>query len=677
MSEPEQFEKANLEFLYEALSEPVSVHSSTPTFPSSPVLDSSFLRDIKFQYEEQARNEVTEIKQLQREILGRSEQRLQDQMSLAHICQVIKINALLKRPVEAEQAFNLIHKWRLEPNTESVNELLLAYSEVGDWEKTLTTYRQHFEVIDSSGRFAASSSATSSHTSSQSSLTASALSSTSLTTLKSANTNPASLINHQNQANLLIPNEETFKHVIRALTKQGQLKQALELEAKWRNSGTVTLPQSIYTDIIACTIKNGQVDRAWEIFNYMQTYLHAPNSIAFTLMIKACAIRQEAERALDLVTRMTDSNVPLSDMAFTFLIQAVGSRPDYYAESFRLFEQMILQGFTPNLYTYNALLDSCSKHGDIARARMIWNDMMQRYLDDRLSSSSSSSAASSSMKPNIYIVQSMFKVFSHALKLYGKQDPKTEPIWGLPAFTSTQPEAEEPLRVPVSSDSNTHGIIFQTGKITPQLVVAEANALMSYISGLGKEEGGEESIGVGGTDKLTSLDTRLVNTYLSVIAHSGIRDVESFETGLLAVYKEMFTIENGPWGQRVSHLGYKMKPDGFTHFLLLKAASRKKDVFEKYGIDLWKQFVEWDNEQERQLVEMVAPVMEDQIQDKGLENHLTDDTGIRNGSGGSAFGSFLSPVLSEQEKEEKRLQQSRDKNVVFKMLVFMVKGYTR
>ncbi|KAJ3109476.1 hypothetical protein HDU96_007192 [Phlyctochytrium bullatum] len=128
----------------------------------------------------------------------------------------------------------------------------------------------------------------------------------------------------------------------------------------------------IFTDLIKGCIESGDVERAWKTFNYMRTEICKPDTTSYSLMIHACAETRDAERALDLYEEMKGAGVFVTEVTFNSLIQACGSRPDYYSESWHLYEQMKSVGLKPTKRTYNILLWNAARNGDFERCEAVW-----------------------------------------------------------------------------------------------------------------------------------------------------------------------------------------------------------------------------------------------------------------------------------------------------------------
>ena len=247
-------------------------------------------------------------------------------INLKNCSDLIRLNSISNRPVEAKSAFDLMVQSGITPDIISYNYLIDAYARVADVKN-------------------------------------------------------AQLVFDQISNNKLSPNEFSKSILVKAYVNANDITTALTLESSWRKNNLI-VPQSVYTTIIRGLLAKKNFRRAWKVFEFIQSKGMKPDVKTYSMMLHACALDQEAEKALDLFTRMAEEGIQPTTITFNSLINACGSRADYYLEAFRIFQQMLIQGFVPQIDTFTLLLDVCANHGDLQRALDIWNELVDSINKD-------------------------------------------------------------------------------------------------------------------------------------------------------------------------------------------------------------------------------------------------------------------------------------------------------
>ncbi|KAJ3195496.1 hypothetical protein HK101_011932 [Irineochytrium annulatum] len=245
---------------------------------------------------------------------------------LASVSKIIGLNSAMKRPVEAQKAFDLIAENGLQADVKAYNNLMSAHASVGD----VRSVSHVFKKMCESG---------------------------------------------------LKPDAKSYGALVKTCASRGQVRAAFRIYEAMKRNG-VTPDAKVFTSLINGCVRTGDLDRAWKTFDYVRAELLDPDTVLYTLMIYACARSKDCERALDLFKEMAEKGVPASPLTFTSLIQACGSRPDYYLEALSLFDQMVAEGFVPSRKTYDALVQAASVNKDLRTAVRLWNELLDRSLLD-------------------------------------------------------------------------------------------------------------------------------------------------------------------------------------------------------------------------------------------------------------------------------------------------------
>lgn len=219
----------------------------------------------------------------------------------------------------------------------------------------------------------------------------------------------------------------------------------------------------MYTSLIKIYINREELDTAWQIFDlikYRSTET-APDVQTFTLMIHACALRGEAERALDLFRYMTETRgLEPDEPAYNALIHACAVRKDHFLEAWKFAIEMRNKGLLVGRWTLNHLLQACGKNGDITRARLLLRLMM--------------SSESAELQPDERSFQNLLRAYAAAKLTPGPNQAFPQDalfLSPLPGGIQKLDKAKE-ARLPFLSDQ------VLTGK---KRILVEAKSTLRYI----------------------------------------------------------------------------------------------------------------------------------------------------------------------------------------------------
>ncbi|KAJ3150953.1 hypothetical protein HDU86_006209 [Geranomyces michiganensis] len=563
---------ADVEDLYSALNEPLASPTLVgPGAAASLKLDPNYLRSLQLKFADTSLKDGQSVQELRNRALELTKQRAP---SVADFTQVIHVNGLLKRPVEAQAAFDLISKSGLKPDLIAYNHLMDAYRRAGDLDKIVDIFQQLEELN-------------------------------------------------------LGPDVVSYGIIIDACVRRRDLASAFRLYERMGKLG-IHATQPIFTSLIKGCLQANDPTRAWKTFDYMREKLYSPDAITYSLMIHACSKTQDAERALDLFQEMAGKGLSPTDVTFTALIQACGSRADYYNEAFELLGQMAAEGFIPNLQTYNVLLKAAATQADVTRARLIWNDLMDRMESSDLDASGG--ITGSELKPNLATFISIFSCYSHAICKARRRKHESQPEVDNNNSGSRQSPQEG---AEITNPSIEHGNLSATESAepcdalevvadvekAPRLISAtthprdlliEAEAIWAYLR----------------RSNPVPITSDLLDGYLEVLC--------SNPTNTKALDKALTHYTTA----YVDHV-----PSGHARNNLLAAITRSKKAMAEHGARVWAEHLEWDAAREAAMEEAAAASSEGK--------------------------------LHEREREAKRKLEGRGKAVMLKNFIRVVNGLTR
>ena len=226
-----------------------------------------------------------------------------------------------------------------------------------------------------------------------------------------------------------------------------------------------------------------ELDTAWAIFDlikYRSTET-APDISTFGLMIHACALRGEAERALELFRYMTvERGLEPDEKIYNTLIHTCAVRKDYFLDSWKYAIEMRNKGIKVSLWTLNLLLQACGKAGDLTRARLLVRLMM--------------SAGSSEYQPDERSFQHLLRAYATAKLVKGANTMPQEAF-----FLGPTPGGNNGTQL---TEEALDKLPFMKAAVldTKRDILSEATAVVRYIS----------------YEKPEFYSTRILNAYMDV-----------------------------------------------------------------------------------------------------------------------------------------------------------------
>ncbi|CCX33287.1 Similar to Mitochondrial group I intron splicing factor CCM1; acc. no. C4R5P7 [Pyronema omphalodes CBS 100304] len=175
------------------------------------------------------------------------------------------------------------------------------------------------------------------------------------------------------------PTVYTYGHLLKAYSQTKNVAAAAQAFQEMQAAG-IEPNLIVYTSLIQTCINRQEFDTAWQIFNLMKlkSTATAPDVATYSLMIHACAVKGEAERALDLFTDMTVRKelVP-TEYTYQSIIHACAVRKDYFGEAWKYARIMQEAGLPITIMVFNVLLQACGVVGELTRARLLLRHMSE------------------------------------------------------------------------------------------------------------------------------------------------------------------------------------------------------------------------------------------------------------------------------------------------------------
>ncbi|KAG0128435.1 hypothetical protein HOY82DRAFT_541275 [Tuber indicum] len=176
----------------------------------------------------------------------------------------------------------------------------------------------------------------------------------------------------------------TYAHLLKAFSLQADIEGAGKAFTEMREAG-IRPNMVVYTTLIKTCLNRREFPTAWRIFDLMKlkSKATAPDTRTFALMLHACAMEGESEKALNLFKDMTERmRLKPTKETYHALIHALAVRKDYYQEAWRYATEMQKEGFKMDRRVLGTLIQACGKRGDLARARMLIRHMLGSGKED-------------------------------------------------------------------------------------------------------------------------------------------------------------------------------------------------------------------------------------------------------------------------------------------------------
>ncbi|KAG2374657.1 hypothetical protein C9374_010676 [Naegleria lovaniensis] len=172
------------------------------------------------------------------------------------------------------------------------------------------------------------------------------------------------------------PNVVPYSIVVHAMVKAGKLDEAFQMVELMRSHNLPT-DTVLHTDLIKGCIDKGDVERAWNHYMAMGMVYGVPHDeVTLTVMIDACAIKGQAEKAMMLFRRLEEQMMAEpSEATFNSIIKAFSKRKDLRHKAFEMADRMEVQGYKPDIYTINSLINACADDGDVSKMKKVLKKM--------------------------------------------------------------------------------------------------------------------------------------------------------------------------------------------------------------------------------------------------------------------------------------------------------------
>ncbi|KJP88732.1 hypothetical protein AK88_01613 [Plasmodium fragile] len=167
------------------------------------------------------------------------------------------------------------------------------------------------------------------------------------------------------------PNQNTYCILIKAHMLDQDIRSAFHLYRKMiKEDIPVDLP--IYSTLIDGLIKHKYYERAESFFNYIISYRGVtPDEVLYTIMIKKCAYKGEAEKCLNFYDTMVSNQMKITDVTLVEIIHCLSKRRDYFSQVFHFYNIYLANEMSVNHRLVLYLIVACSTTGNVKRLKEV------------------------------------------------------------------------------------------------------------------------------------------------------------------------------------------------------------------------------------------------------------------------------------------------------------------
>lgn len=182
---------------------------------------------------------------------------------------------------------------------------------------------------------------------------------------------------HEMPRHGLSPNEYSFSFALSALKRsliqfpdpdpaenQRRARKALDLINDMRRLG-LPIERLVYNEAMDCVGKVGLMQEAFALFNQsMEGPAAPPTQFTFSILIKACVVAGDAEKAEYVVEKLMPSlGVQVGSVAYNGLLAAHAGNID---RAYAVWQRMVSAGIVPDAHTERALASSFASNPQLA-----------------------------------------------------------------------------------------------------------------------------------------------------------------------------------------------------------------------------------------------------------------------------------------------------------------------
>ncbi|KAF0901235.1 hypothetical protein E2562_038800 [Oryza meyeriana var. granulata] len=175
------------------------------------------------------------------------------------------------------------------------------------------------------------------------------------------------------------PNVFSYNILLKGLCDVNTSQQALDLLHIMADDSRGGCPPNVmsYNTVINGLLREGQVDKAYCLFDEMLDQGISPNIVTYSSIIATLSKSQAMDKAIEVLTRMLKNGFMPDCVTYTSFVHGYCSsgKPK---EAIAILKKMRRSGVEPNVVTYTTLMDYLCKSGRSMEAREVFDSMVKR-----------------------------------------------------------------------------------------------------------------------------------------------------------------------------------------------------------------------------------------------------------------------------------------------------------
>ncbi|KAF9151645.1 hypothetical protein BG015_006398 [Linnemannia schmuckeri] len=154
----------------------------------------------------------------------------------------------------------------------------------------------------------------------------------------------------------LHPRSEDYRVLLQALASNGRMADALRVLREMTETAKTPVTTPIYNVFVAQYARDGQIDKAWRILDKIIAAKLPLIDGSINPLLRAYLARRDFGKVSEITELMNRYGVTPSKTTFNIMIHSTKISANLDV-AMQLYERMKAEGITPDVWTYNALLD--------------------------------------------------------------------------------------------------------------------------------------------------------------------------------------------------------------------------------------------------------------------------------------------------------------------------------
>ncbi len=176
------------------------------------------------------------------------------------------------------------------------------------------------------------------------------------------------------------PDEILYNCILDTCVKYNKMEQAQAVFNDMKDA-TIQPSKITYAIMIRGYGNDYNLDKAFEIFNEMKAKNVQPNEIIYGCLLNACVKCSKIEKACELYDEIQNFSA-MNVVLYSTLIKGY-TKTKNFQKAVEIYNQMLNDAsVTPNIITYNAILDCCVECSDIEMMKKIYEEIKHNAIKE-------------------------------------------------------------------------------------------------------------------------------------------------------------------------------------------------------------------------------------------------------------------------------------------------------